>query len=191
MNHNQWAAITAAIETILVEIGENPQREELQRTPARVADMFAEIFAGYESDPQDFLKESIFAAADNDMVVVKNITFYSMCEHHMLPFYGRVHVAYLPAERIVGLSQIPRMVEMYARRLQVQERLTAQIAALLQDVLQPRGVGVMVEGSHLCAMMRGVKKEQAQMVTRSMTGLFQTEPAVRAEFLSLVAGLGN
>jgi len=191
MNHNQWVAIAAAIEAILTEIGEDPQREGLRRTPARVADMFAEIFAGYEVVPQDFLNQSVFAAVDNDMIVVKNITFYSMCEHHMLPFYGRVHVAYLPAEKIVGLSQIPRIVEMYARRLQVQERLTAQIAALLTEVLQPRGVGVVVEGAHLCAMMRGVKKEQAQMVTRTMTGLFQTEPAVRAEFLSLVTGAGN
>ncbi len=191
MNHNQWVAIAAAIEAILTEIGEDPQREGLRRTPARVADMFAEIFAGYQVVPQDFLNQSVFAAVDNDMIVVKNITFYSMCEHHMLPFYGRVHVAYLPAEKIVGLSQIPRIVEMYARRLQVQERLTAQIAALLTEVLQPRGVGVVVEGAHLCAMMRGVKKEQAQMVTRTMTGLFQTEPAVRAEFLSLVTGAGN
>lgn len=191
MNHNQWVAIAAAIEAILTEIGEDPQREGLRRTPARVADMFAEIFAGYEVVPQDFLNQSVFAAVDNDMIVVKNITFYSMCEHHMLPFYGRVHVAYLPAEKIVGLSQIPRIVEMYARRLQVQERLTAQIAALLTEVLQPRGVGVVVEGAHLCAMMRGVKKEQAQMVTRTMTGLFQTEPAVRAEFLSLVTRAGN
>ncbi len=188
MNSNQRAAIAVSIEKILREMGEEPQREGLKETPSRVADMFAEICSGYETSPEAFMNQSIFAAFGNDMIVVKNITYHSMCEHHLLPFWGAVHVGYLPSNKIVGLSQIPRMVEMYARRLQIQERMTQQIATLLQDVLQPKGVGVVVEGAHFCAMMRGVKKEGVRMVTRTMTGVFQEDAAVRSEFLKLVFG---
>lgn len=192
MNPNQRAAIAESVEKILREIGEDTEREGLQQTPLRVADMFDEIFSGYDTKPEVFLNQSVFTAFDNDMIVVKNITYHSMCEHHLLPFWGVVHVGYLPSEKIVGLSQIPRMVEMYARRLQIQERMTQQIATLLHEVLQPKGVGVVVEGAHLCAMMRGVKKEDVRLVTRTMTGLFQEDAAVRSEFLSLItAGDGS
>ena len=178
--------LETAVHNILTAIGEDPARDGLRRTPQRVAEMFSEIFSGYETHADELLRQSLFDVDYDEMILVKNIEFYSMCEHHLLPFYGSVHVAYVPRDKVVGLSQIPRLVEMYARRLQVQERMTQQIAQSLYDVLQPQGVGVIVEGAHFCAMMRGVEKEQMRMVTSAMRGTFKRLPATRNEFLSLI-----
>ena len=178
--------IETAVTQILNSIGEDPTRDGLQRTPQRVADMYGEIFAGYQTDAETLLRQSLFDVEYDEMILVKDIEFYSMCEHHMLPFYGKVHVAYVPNDKIIGLSQIPRLVEMYARRLQVQERMTQQIARSLYKVLKPQGVGVIVEGAHFCAMMRGVEKEQMRMVTSAMRGTFKSLSATRNEFLSLI-----
>lgn len=169
---------------LLSAIGEDPDREGLQRTPERVARMYEELLAGYKTDLTALVNDAVFTSEYTDMVVVRDIEFYSLCEHHMLPFTGKAHVAYIPNGRIIGLSKIPRIVEMFARRLQVQERMTGQIARTLQEILQPKGVAVVVEGSHLCAMMRGVKKAEASMVTSSMTGAFETDETLRKEFLS-------
>jgi GTP cyclohydrolase I len=186
MEKTQENQVKTAVYDILTAIGEDPQRDGLQRTPERVTEMYEEIFAGYDADPVKLLTQSLFDVKYDAMILVKDIEFYSMCEHHMLPFYGRVHVAYVPKNKIVGLSQIPRLVEMFARRLQVQERMTQQIAETLYNVLQPQGVGVIVEGSHLCAMMRGVEKEQMRMVTSAMRGTFKRLSATRNEFLTLL-----
>lgn len=176
-------AIAAAVREILIHVGEDPDREGLQRTPERVARMYDELLSGYEKDPVAVINNALFEVDYDEMVVVKDIEFFSMCEHHMLPFYGRAHVAYCPTDKVVGLSKIPRIVEMFARRLQVQERMTQQIALLLNDVLRPCGVAVVIEGSHLCSMMRGVKKEHARMVTSAMYGNFKDNPATREEFM--------
>jgi GTP cyclohydrolase I len=178
--------IQLAVQDILLEIGEDPSRDGLQKTPERVARMWAEITAGYTTDPVKLVNGALFAVDYSEMVLVRDIEFYSLCEHHLLPFYGRAHVAYIPEGKVIGLSKIPRIVEMFARRLQVQERLTSEIAHFLEDVLRPKGVAVVVEGSHMCAMMRGVKKSQANMVTRSMLGAFQDDPRQREEFLAMV-----
>jgi GTP cyclohydrolase I len=162
--------------------GEDPEREGLQRTPHRVARMYDELLAGYKVDPVTLVNGALFDVEYDEMILVKDIEFFSLCEHHMLPFYGRAHVAYLPGEKIIGLSKIPRIVEMYARRLQVQERMTRQIANLIEDVLSPRGVAVVIEGSHMCSMMRGVKKEHPKMVTKSMLGQFKEDQETRKEF---------
>ncbi len=178
--------IHSAVRDILFEIGEDPDREGLVKTPDRVARMFNEITAGYDTDPVKLVNGALFDVDYSEMVLVKDIEFYSMCEHHMLPFFGRAHVAYIPNGKVIGLSKIPRIVDMFARRLQVQERLTSQIANLLQEVLNPKGVAVVVEGSHMCAMMRGVKKSQASMTTRTMLGAFKEDPSQRAEFMAHV-----
>jgi GTP cyclohydrolase I len=182
---NKQTIIQDAIQSILEAVGEDTTREGLRRTPQRVALMYDEIFAGYRIDPQQLKNESLFTEEGDDMVLVKDIAYYSMCEHHMLPFFGRAHVAYIPNGKIIGLSAIPRIVEMFARRLQVQERMTQQIADTLADILQPRGLGVVVEGSHFCARMRGVKKEQMQMTTSAMRGSFR-DADIRQEFLALI-----
>jgi GTP cyclohydrolase I len=179
-------AIHSAVREILLEIGEDPDREGLQKTPDRFTRMLAELTAGYKVDPNKLVNGALFEVDYNEIVLVRDIEFYSMCEHHILPFYGRVHVAYIPNGKIIGLSKIPRIVEMYARRLQVQERMTSQIANFLQELLNPLGVAVLVEGSHMCSMMRGVRKSQATMVTRALLGEFQDNASQRAEFLSLV-----
>jgi len=179
--------IGAAVFDILSAIGENPERQGLAKTPERVARMFAELTAGYDTDPVKLINGALFDVDYSEMVLVKDIEFYSLCEHHMLPFYGRAHVAYIPDGKVIGLSKIPRIVEMYARRLQVQERMTAEIARLLQEVMQPKGVAVVVEGAHMCAMMRGVKKSQASMTTRTMLGAFKEDPNLRSEFLTHIA----
>lgn len=176
-------AIARAVREILVQVGEDADREGLRRTPLRVARMYDELLAGYAVDPVALVNEALFDVEYDEMVVVKDIEFFSMCEHHMLPFYGRAHVAYCPTKKVIGLSKIPRIVEMFARRLQVQERMTQQIARLLDEVLQPIGVGVVIEGSHMCSMMRGVKKEHARMVTSSMLGNFKRSAATRNEFM--------
>jgi GTP cyclohydrolase I len=179
--------IHAAVHTILTDIGEDPTREGLLKTPDRVARMYAEITSGYQTDPVRLINGALFDVDYSDLVLVKDIEFYSLCEHHMLPFFGHAHVAYIPDGKVIGLSKIPRVVEMYARRLQVQERMTAQIANFLQEVLHPKGVAVIVEGQHMCAMMRGVKKSETNMVTRTYLGVFKDDPLQRSEFLTLVS----
>lgn len=176
-------AVQEAIYSLLQNIGEDPERQGLQRTPERVGRMFDELTAGYDTDPVKLINGALFDVDYNDMVVVKDVDFYSLCEHHMLPFYGRAHVAYIPNGRVIGLSKIPRIVEMFARRLQVQERMTQQIAELIDEFLQPQGVAVVVEGAHMCSMMRGVKKANASMVTSAVLGTFKTDQKTRAEFM--------
>ena len=178
--------IEAAVQTILHEIGEDPQREGLRNTPSRVAKMYAELTAGYRVDPAAMINDAIFTVDYDEMVMVKDIDFTSLCEHHMLPFMGRVHVAYIPNGKVIGLSKIPRIVEMFARRLQVQERMTVQIADLIDAALQPLGVAVVAEGVHMCSVMRGVKKANAKMITSAMRGVFRSDPKTRAEFMGHV-----
>ncbi|MCZ7553402.1 MAG: GTP cyclohydrolase I FolE [Anaerolineales bacterium] len=180
-------AIGAAVQDILLSIGEDPGREGLLRTPERVAHMYGELTAGYDTDPVKLVNGAIFAVDNSEMVLVRDIEFYSLCEHHMLPFFGRAHVAYLPAGKVIGLSKIPRIVEMYARRLQLQERLTSEVAQFLQQAIQPRGVAVLLEGQHMCAMMRGVKKSQASMVTSAFLGEFQTNHALKEDFMAQIS----
>ncbi len=179
--------IHTAVRDILYEIGEDPQRQGLLKTPDRVARMFDELTAGYRTDPVKLINGALFDVEYNDLVLVKDIEFYSLCEHHMLPFYGRAHVAYIPDSKVIGLSKIPRIVEMFARRLQVQERMTSEIAHLLEEFLRPQGVAVVVEGSHMCSMMRGVKKAEATMTTRTLLGKFRDDRELRAELLSHIA----
>jgi GTP cyclohydrolase I len=174
------------IESMLKELGEDPTREGLLRTPARVSRAMQFLTSGYREDPRLILNEAVFEEDYNEMVLVRDIDFYSLCEHHMLPFFGRAHVAYVPDGRIVGLSKLARLVEMFSHRLQVQERLTNQIAASIQQVLRPRGVGVVLEGQHLCMMMRGVQKQNSLAVTSSMLGEFESDPKTRAEFMQLI-----
>jgi GTP cyclohydrolase I len=180
----------SAVRSILLDIGEDPEREGLLKTPARVHRMFEEITAGYHVDPEKLINDAIFEVDYDDMVLVKDIEFYSLCEHHMLPFYGRAAVAYIPNGKVIGLSKIPRIVEMFARRLQVQERMTAQIAEFLTEVLHPKGVAVLVEGAHMCAMMRGVKKSDVHMTTRKMLGAFKEDVFLRSDFLAQVNNRG-
>lgn len=171
---------------MLAFVGEDPAREGLLRTPHRVVESLKFLTRGYEQNVQTLLNGAIFHEDYDDMVLVKNIEFYSLCEHHMLPFYGKVHVAYIPNGKIVGLSKIPRLVDMFARRLQVQERLTIQIAEALEEALQPLGVAVVVEGAHMCMLMRGVQKQSATMVTSHVMGAFRSDRATRQEFMALI-----
>jgi GTP cyclohydrolase I len=180
--------IECAVRTILEAIGEDVGREGLLRTPERVARMYAELTAGYHVDPDRLINDAIFDVKYDEMVVVRDIDYYSLCEHHLLPFMGKAHVAYLPAGRVIGLSKIPRIVEMFARRLQVQERMTQEIAEFLQRRLEPLGVAVVAEGVHLCAAMRGVKKANARMVTSAMLGSFKVNLATRQEFFEHIRG---
>jgi GTP cyclohydrolase I len=181
------AAIESAVKNMLRAFGENPEREGLQRTPERVARMYPELLQGYSTDPEKLINNAIFTVTYEDMAIVRDIEFYSLCEHHMLPFIGRAHVAYIPNGKVLGLSKIPRIVDMYARRLQVQERMTRQIADFLMDLLKPQGVAVVVEALHLCAMMRGVKKHDARMTTSAMHGGFRNNIATRQEFLDNIS----
>ncbi len=176
------------IESLLEQLGEDPKREGLLRTPGRVSRSLSYLTSGYQADLQEIVNEAIFHEDAKEMVLVRDIEFYSLCEHHMLPFYGKAHVAYLPAGRVIGLSKLPRIVEMFARRLQVQERMTTQIAEAVQQVLAPSGVGVVVESSHLCMMMRGVAKQSSKATTSCLLGAFRDDPRTRGEFLSLVRG---
>jgi GTP cyclohydrolase I len=184
-------SVEESVRNILQRVGEDPGREGLQRTPERIARMYDELLAGYQVDPIALVNDALFDVEYDEMIVVKDIEFFSMCEHHMLPFYGRAHVAYIPNDKVIGLSKIPRIVEMFARRLQVQERMTQQIAQLLQEVLEPQGVGVVVEGAHMCSMMRGVKKENARMVTSAMLGNFKENPKTRNEFMEHIRRSGE
>ncbi|MGB8213836.1 MAG: GTP cyclohydrolase I FolE [Anaerolineales bacterium] len=177
------AEIQEAVSRILHAIGENPDRDGLKRTPERVARMYAELLSGYHADPHVVVNDAIFEVKYDEMVIVRDVEFYSLCEHHLLPFMGRVHVAYIPDGKVLGLSKIPRIVDLFARRLQVQERMTRQIADLIRDLLHPQGVAVVVEALHLCMMMRGVQKHNARMTTSAMHGAFRANLATRQEFL--------
>ena len=176
-----------SIARLLQALGENIEREGLKNTPRRVARMYSELLAGYHMDPVAMINGALFEVKYDEMVIVRDIEFYSMCEHHMLPFMGRVHVAYIPDGKVLGISKIPRVVDMYARRLQVQERMTRQIADFLRDLLKPQGVAVVVEALHLCMMMRGVKKHDARMTTSAMHGAFRANLATREEFLANIS----
>ncbi len=176
-------AIEASVRAMLAAFGEDPDREGLLNTPKRVARMYPELLAGYRTDEKKLVNGAIFNVTYDDMVIVRDIEYFSLCEHHMLPFMGRAHVAYIPKRQVIGLSKIPRIVDMYARRLQVQERMTRQIADFINELLHPQGVAVVVEGLHLCAMMRGVKKHDTRMTTSSMLGLFRKSINTRQEFL--------
>lgn len=180
-------AITNSVSQILQAIGEDPAREGLVRTPERVARAYQEILGGYQTDPVQLVNGALFNVDYDEMVIVKDIEYYSLCEHHMLPFFGRAHVAYVPKGRVIGLSKIPRIVDMFAHRLQVQERMTQQIAEFIQEVINPWGVGVVIEGQHLCMMMRGIKKEQAKMTTSAMLGGFRKRLETRMEFLNRIS----
>ena len=178
--------IQASVHNILENIGEQPEREGLLRTPERVARMFNELTEGYHVNPEKMINGALFDVDYDEMVIVKDIDFYSLCEHHLLPFYGQAHVAYIPNGKVIGLSKIPRIVEMFARRLQIQEQMTSQISHFLQSTLNPRGVAVVVEGMHMCSMMRGVKKANARMKTSKMLGAFKEQASVRREFIDQV-----
>jgi len=174
------------VRKMLVALGEDPDREGLQDTPERVSKAMSFLTNGYRQDVQSVLNEALFTVRYDEMVIVKNIEVYSLCEHHLLPFFGECHVGYLPRDKVIGLSKIPRIVDIYARRLQVQERLTQQIAETIRDAINPRGVAVIIEAKHFCMMMRGVQKRNASMVTSSMLGKFRDDQRSRTEFLNLI-----
>jgi len=178
--------VADSVTTILKAVGEDPEREGLLRTPARVARAYDELLVGYTMDPETIINHAMFEVTYSEMVVVTDIDFYSLCEHHMLPFIGRAHVAYIPNQRVVGLSKIPRIVEMFARRLQIQERMTREIADTLVEWLDPQGVGVVIDGMHMCMAMRGIKKANARMRTSALRGLFRSNQKTRAEFMEHV-----
>jgi GTP cyclohydrolase I len=180
-------AIEDAVRRILLAVGEDPQREGLLKTPERIARSYDELLAGYRTDPVELLNEALFDVDYDDMVLVRDIEFYSLCEHHMMPFIGRAHVAYIPQGKVIGLSKIPRIVDLFSRRFQVQERMTRQIADFVCQVINPLGAGVVVEALHLCSMMRGVKKHDARMTTSTMMGSFRSNPATRQEFLDSIS----
>ncbi len=174
------------IRSILVALGEDPNRQGLVRTPKRVSDSFRFLTSGYGKKPEDVLNNAIFDEPYNEMVIVKEIDFYSLCEHHLLPFWGRAHIAYIPNGKIIGLSKLPRLLDLFARRLQVQERLTQQVADSVEKAVQPLGVAVVIEAFHLCIAMRGVEKQNAFATTSAMRGVFQDDRATRSEFMNLI-----
>ncbi len=179
-------AIARLVGQLLKELGEDVYREGLERTPDRVEKAFHYLTSGYRMRVEDIFNDALFVEEYDEMVVVKDIDYFSLCEHHLIPFFGKAHIAYMPHKRIVGLSKIPRLVEMFSRRLQVQERLTTQIAGTLNEVLQPRGVAVVMEAVHLCMVMRGVEKQNSKAVTSAMLGAFRDRPETRAEFMELI-----
>jgi GTP cyclohydrolase I len=178
--------IAKLVAKMLKEVGEDVEREGLERTPDRVEKALRYLTSGYEQDAKEILNDAMFVEDYDEMVIVKDIDFSSLCEHHLLPFIGKCHVAYMPGRKIVGLSKIPRLVEMFSRRLQVQERLTTQIAGTINEVLQPRGVAVVMEAVHLCMLMRGVEKQNSKAITSAMLGSFRDNPETRAEFMGLI-----
>ena len=187
----QPATLTSAsyeelVREMLIRLGEDPDREGLTQTPARVQKAFQYLTRGYKQDPEALLRDALFTVTYDEMVIVKDIEMFSLCEHHMLPFFGKVHVAYIPNGKVIGLSKIPRLIEVFSRRLQIQERLTTQIAETIQKTIEPQGVGVVIEARHLCMMMRGVEKQHSAAVTSSMLGCFRDEQETRTEFLSLI-----
>ena len=186
MRTNNEKKLQNAVRNILSSIGEDPEREGLKATPERVQRMYIELCAGYGMDLEKVINGAVFNEDCESMVLVRNISFYSLCEHHMLPFYGKIHVAYFPDGKIIGLSKIPRIVEMFARRLQVQERLTEQVCGALDEVLHPKGIAVLTEGIHMCSVMRGVRKESAELITTRFTGVFREQTDLRDEFYRLI-----
>ena len=176
-----------AVRTILEEIGEDPDREGLTATPERVQRMFGELCSGYQMDLDTVVHGALFDEQCSGMILIRDISFYSLCEHHMLPFYGKMHVAYVPDGKIIGLSKIPRIVEMYSRRLQVQERLTEQVCSALETILHPKGIAVLTNGMHMCSIMRGVKKENADLITTRFTGVFEENVTYKKDFYSQLA----
>jgi len=186
------ATLSELVHEMIARLGEDPSREGLSRTPERVEKAYKFLTKGYNEDPEQLLNSALFTVTYDEMVIVKDIEMFSLCEHHMLPFFGKVHVAYIPNGKVIGLSKLPRLVEIFARRLQVQERLTTDIAETLMKVVQPQGVGVVVEARHLCMMMRGVEKQHSATVTSAMLGCFRDERETREEFLSLIRNrIGN
>lgn len=176
-----------AVRRLLLAFGEDPDRSGIERTPGRVANMYKELLVGYRTDPVAMVNDALFEVTYDEMVLVRDIEYYSLCEHHLLPFMGRAHVAYFPRGKVLGLSKIPRVVDLFARRIQLQERLTRQIADFINELLNPHGVAVVIEGLHLCAMMRGVQKHEARMTTSTMLGAFRTSIATRQEFLDNIS----
>ena len=174
------------VREMLVRLGEDPDREGLVRTPERVQKAYEFLTRGYKEDAEALLRKALFTVTYDEMVIVKDVEMFSLCEHHMLPFFGKVHVAYIPNGKVIGLSKIPRLIEIFSRRLQIQERLTTQIAETIQKTIEPQGVGVVIEARHLCMMMRGVEKQHSAAVTSSMLGCFRKEQETRTEFLSLI-----
>jgi GTP cyclohydrolase I len=180
------ASYEELVREMIVRLGEDPDREGLARTPARVEKAMQFLVKGYKEDPEALLRKALFTVSYDEMVIVKDIEMFSLCEHHLLPFFGKVHVAYIPKGKVMGLSKIPRLIEIFSRRLQIQERLTTQIAEAIQRAVEPQGVGVVIEARHLCMMMRGVEKQHSSAVTSSMLGCFRDEEETRSEFLSLI-----
>lgn len=178
--------LAGLVRSLLAELGENPDRDGLRETPTRVAKSLSFLTQGYDVDPRDVVGGALFAAEYDEMVVVRDVEVYSLCEHHLLPFFGRCHIAYLPNGKIVGLSKLARIADVYARRLQVQERLTTEIATAIEEILEPKGVGVVMEAQHLCMMMRGAEKQNSLASTSCMLGRFKTDARTRSEFLSLI-----
>jgi GTP cyclohydrolase I len=178
------------IQKLLVELGEDPEREGLKDTPVRVAKSYKFLTNGYHQNIDELLNDAFFTAEDNHMIIVKDIELYSLCEHHMLPFIGKCHIGYIPDKKVIGVSKLARVVDMYARRLQIQERLTNQIAHVLMDKVGAQGVGVVIEAQHLCMMMRGVEKQNSKMITSAMHGTFRSQLATRTEFLRLIGTSG-
>jgi GTP cyclohydrolase I len=196
MKTSEPATVTSAsfeelVREMLVRLGEDPKREGLVRTPDRVQRAMEYLTRGYKEDPDALLKGALFTVTYDEMVIVKDVEMFSLCEHHMLPFFGKVHVAYIPNGKVIGLSKIPRLIEIFSRRLQIQERLTTQIAESIQKAIEPQGVGVVVEARHLCMMMRGVEKQHSSAVTSAMLGCFREEQETRTEFLSLIHNKTN
>ena len=185
------ASCDELIREMIVRLGEDPTREGLTRTPERVHRAYEYLTRGYKEDPEALLKGALFTVSYDEMVIVKDVEMFSLCEHHMLPFFGKVHVAYIPNGKVIGLSKIPRLIEIFSRRLQIQERLTTQIAETIQKAIEPQGVGVVIEARHLCMMMRGVEKQHSAAVTSSMLGCFRNEQETRSEFLSLIRARSN
>ncbi len=188
MSNTKEPDLEPLIRQLLVGLGEDPDRQGLERTPARVAGAFRFFTKGYSQSLEQVVGQGVFEEHHEEMILVRDIELYSLCEHHLLPFYGRAHVAYIPDGRLLGLSKMPRLVEVFARRLQIQERLTDQIADAVMEVLKPQGVGVVIDAAHLCMMMRGVEKQNSRTVTSAVRGVFRDDPRTRAEFLQLVHG---
>jgi GTP cyclohydrolase I len=192
----ETSTLTAAsfedlVREMIVRLGEDPAREGLVRTPNRVHRAFEDLTKGYKEDAEAMLRKALFTVTYDEMVIVKDVEMFSLCEHHILPFFGKVHVAYIPNGKVIGLSKIPRLIEIFSRRLQIQERLTTQIAETIQKAIEPQGVGVVIEARHLCMMMRGVEKQHSAAVTSSMLGCFRDEQETRTEFLSLIRSRAN
>lgn len=186
MTKKERAELEELVRRQLELVGENPERDGLQRTPLRVAKALEFLTQGYSQNPKTVLNDALFDVRSDEMVIVKDIDFYSMCEHHMLPFFGKVHIAYLPGKKVIGLSKLPRLVDVYARRLQVQERMTHDIAKTIEELIRPRGVGVVIEAQHLCMLMRGVQKQNSYAITSALLGGFRDDARTRAEFLDLI-----